>query len=341
MNRTTLAKVLAAIVAVLGVLIPLLEQDPTPPTAPGRHAAPAPKSSESDLAGSRLIASPAESELRDETPPGISHAELAAGQLVTGTLGTLAGVRATPLPAGGAQNYSVTQDFSGHVYSDFGSTIPPLFVLHCTVSPNTPGWGDVRGVQDYFKRTRIGSSTYIADFEAHILQMVPLSMKSWTQGAVNPYVRASVEIIARCTETRAQWLASQLFKEKILAQLMVDVMRRYHLPIRMVDPDGCIFPGGYTDHLRLECGNDHTDVGTGFPWDVFNRQVAEIAKYGSPCSQTCRNMRHRHRQVHKDLHRVCRRDVGRRRHPKVCRKLANRNSYMHGYAHRHKFTLTR
>lgn len=219
---------------------------------------------------------PQDSDLRDQTPPGVSQDVLQAGKEKTDKLGTDAGVSDTAQPVGGAQNYSVTKDFSGHVYSDFFSNVTPTeFCLHYTVSPNITGWGDVRGVQGFFKRTMAASATFIGDFEAHILQMVPLDHKAWTQGAFNPFCRASFEIIATGKETRQQWLNSTLIKGHKLSSLMHDVMKMYHLPLKFVDPVGCAAIPGYTDHHHIECGNNHTDVAPNFPFDVLKKQLAE------------------------------------------------------------------
>lgn len=219
---------------------------------------------------------PSESDLRDETPPEIPPATLQAGKEKTDQLAEDADVSDTAKPVGGAQNYSVTKDFSGHVYSDFSPSVTPTeFCLHYTVSPNIVGWGDVRGIQGFFKRTMAASSTYIGDFEGHFLQMVPLTHKAWTQGAFNPFCRASIEMIATGRETRQQWLESTLIKGRKLASLMHDVMKAYHLPLKFVDPVGCAAPPGYTDHNHIECGNSHTDVAPNFPFDVLRKQLAE------------------------------------------------------------------
>lgn len=229
----------------------------------------------------KAVTEPARSELRDETPPEVPQDDLREGRQVNNVFED---ALRPPLPPVGAQNYEVQKDFSGHVYSDFVAGITPTeFCLHYTVSPNVPGWGDVYAIRDYFKRTRIASATFIADFEGHILQMVPLDHKSWTQGAFNPYCRASIEIIATGAETQAQWLASPLIRDRILSSLMRDVMRRYGLPLRFVDPIGCGAPPGYTDHNHIECGNDHTDVGQQFPFAALAAQLAE-----SPCIARCK-----------------------------------------------------
>lgn len=164
-------------------------------------------------------------------------------------------------------------DYGGHVYSDRAAgVVPTLFVEHYTVSHNTPGWGDVYAIQHYFQTARLGSAHFIVDFEGHCLKMVPGEKKAWTQGNVNSYAY-SVEVIAYGNEPASAWKTSALFKDRILARLTASVMRAHGLPLRRVDPVGCVFPAGVTDHDALECGNDHHDVSPHFPWRVFMRQL--------------------------------------------------------------------
>lgn len=215
---------------------------------------------------------PPQSVLRDETPPAVRAPELDAGRAANERRDDR--LPARPQPVGGAQNYSCRQDFSGNVYSSRRGQRPLSAKLHYTVSPNVPGWGDVRAVQGYFKRTRVGSSTFIVDFEKNCLQMVPLDAAPWTQGAFNR-TSWSIEIIATGRETRQQWLASPLIRDGMLAALVRDTNQRLGLPLRWVDPVGCVDQLGITDHDLLECGNVHTDVKPAFPTDVFMRQVAD------------------------------------------------------------------
>jgi N-acetyl-anhydromuramyl-L-alanine amidase AmpD len=167
-------------------------------------------------------------------------------------------------------------DFSGHVYSDRAPGVTPTeFVLHYTVSANRAGWGDVLAIRDFFERTRLGSAHFLMDFEGHCLRMVPGSEKAWTQGNANSYAY-SVEIIATGQEPRGLWKESPIFRQRILARLVRSVMDAHGLPLVRVDPVGCVFPPGYTDHNHLECGNNHTDVAPHFPFRLFARQLRTV-----------------------------------------------------------------
>lgn len=199
------------------------------------------------------------SNLRTET--GVSDADRAANQRHA----SAARKPAVPMP-------SCVRDYSGQVYSSRNGVRPTEFHLHYTVSANRAGWGDVRAIQDYFKRTRVGSSTFIVDFEGHCLKMVPESQKPWTAGNANPWA-VSVEIVATGSETKAQWRSSPLFQKKVLARLVRNVMDRWGMHVKWVDPIGCVFPSGWSDHNALECGNNHTDVGDTFPFGLLGKQL--------------------------------------------------------------------
>lgn len=162
-------------------------------------------------------------------------------------------------------------DYSGGVYSD-RSWQPSMWVLHYTVSRNVPGWGDVEAIQNYFKRTRLGSAHFILDFEGHCLKMVPGDKKAWTQGNFNSS-SLSVEIIAMGDESAAEWKRAPIIRDGILAGLSRGVMDSHNFPLVYVDPVGCTATTGVTDHDHLECGNDHHDVAPHFPRKVFLRQL--------------------------------------------------------------------
>lgn len=235
---------------------------------------------------------PAQSELRDETPPEVPDERLERGLRKTDRLGE----QLEPRPVGGAQNYSCRVDLSGGVWSSY-SIKPTEGVYHFTVSANVAGWGDVLGIEDYFSRTRIASADRILDFEANCLQMTPITTgKAWTAGAANEAACFQYEIIATGRETKQQWLDSPLIKDGVLAAVTRDDARRCGIPLKRVDPVGCVFPPGITDHNALECGNDHTDVAPNFPWRTVMRQVR--TGYG-PVPKV---QRRRCREVHRLRH---------------------------------------
>lgn len=325
---TLIAKILSTVLAILVLVFGTLQAEdgsiPKSNPDPIVKIEPAPTPTASPPVGDLQVEpenpskpGDAEETLRDETPDEVDPEVLEDAKKQNEQIG---GTELNPQPVGGAQNYRVRKDFKCHAYSSRNGQRPTEFVLHFTVSPNRPGWGDVLGIRDYFCRTKIASATYIGDFEGHFLQQVPESEKPWTQGAANP-TSISIEIIATGLETRQEWLDSKLFKKGLLAELMRDSMRRNGIKIVRVDPRGCIFPVGYTDHNALECGNDHTDVGLNFPWDTLKKQ---LARNTSRCGLKCQ-----HEAVHKRLRKLDCRGAGRQRHPSACTKVYAENRRLH------------
>jgi N-acetylmuramoyl-L-alanine amidase len=210
----------------------------------------------------------AHEDLRDESPPGVPVESVKAGLTDLDAEG-----KTGPRPVGGAQNYRCTYKPVGNQSSRNGQK-PLLAVLHYTVSRNRPGTSDVYAIRNLFNSLAFGaSSTYVIDFEGNCLKLMPESAKPWTQGNFNGR-SISVEIIAYGDETAKQWQASRLIKNGVLASLWRDVMRRNGLPLRLVNPVGCgVQRAGWTDHNRLECGNDHHDVTPNFPYLLFQRQL--------------------------------------------------------------------
>lgn len=145
-------------------------------------------------------------------------------------------------------------------FSSRAGTRPKMLVGHLTVSRNSAGWGDVNAIRSWFNQSRAqASSNYIIDAEGNCKYIVPETAKAWTQGAANP-VSISIEFIHfSTTNPDEKWTEAQLRKG---ALVFADASKRWGIPIRLVNPSGCTWPAGVTDHDRLECGNSHVDVGT-------------------------------------------------------------------------------
>jgi hypothetical protein len=243
-----------------------------------------------------------------------------------------------PRPTGGAQAYSFRTAFAGTPYGRGGGQ-KRLVVIHCTVSPNRPGWDDVYGVKRYLDRVGL-SASWIIDMDGHVLKTMPTSGTPYTQGRFFNQYSVSVELVSTCQESRAAWLRSPLFTRRLLAAWLADRLREIGAPFRRVDPAGCSAPLGYGDHASLECVNDHTDISyscrngghhprdystppCSFPWDVLARQLADgpdapnrkLAKWqrshriaharlrarcrGGERSAECQRIRERSRRLHR------------------------------------------
>lgn len=282
--------------------------------------------------------------LADSTPPNVPQAALTAGQQFNDT--TAQQQLLPPQAPAGAQSVYCRQDFSAHAYSDRTVPKPTEWVNHITVSTNVPGWGDVYSILHYLPKVT-ASATFIMDFEGHCMQMVPLDKKPWTQLGANS-TSISVEIIANGHEPRSLWLSSPIFKKHILANLARDVMKQYGMPLRFVDPVGCTFQPGWTDHYHLECGNNHVDVTptcartvlsdptrtfhpfqpltcTGFPYDAFQKQLTAFDK-----ATQLPLLRYQHTRIHLRLAKLkCTTTKGRKAHAHSCAAAYSKNKSLH------------
>lgn len=269
---------------------------------------------------------------KDETPPGVSAEELKEGREATDALADKTLV-APELPAG-AQNYKCTY----HPVVNHSSLTHKIIgvAMHFTVSDP----GSLPGIFNLFNTRSFGaSSTYGYELFSNVCwQFVSLGQKAWAQLSANSYYW-SIELVSR-DRSRASWLATPAFKTGKLAALVADLLKRAGAPPRLVDPKGCVFEAGLTDHSRLECGNTHWDVGENFPWDVFMAQVRAHyngADYKPACGKNCKRVKEL-RGKHERTHRRIRKNKcahGNRDHkgrPKVggyCGRLRGRNAAVH------------
>ena len=265
---------------------------------------------------------------RDETPPGVPPAAIARGRAVTDAIAERQLV--APQQPAGAQSYDCRNHF---VVNQSALTQRPVGVaLHFTVSAP----GSLDAIRRLFNTPSFGASSNLG-FELFNLRCewwVPFGRKAWAQLTANSaYV--SIELIST-DRSRASWLAAPAIRRGVLAALVADLLKRIGAPARLVDPVGCVFPPGVTDHSRLECGNTHWDVGTHFPWDVFMRQVR--AHMNAPrCAARCR-IKRQHAAVHQRL-RAHRCAPASRTRSAGCKALHARNRVLHAAARKRGMKL--
>lgn len=93
------------------------------------------------------------------------------------------------------------------------------------------------------------------------------SRRAWTQGAFNA-VSLSLEQVGHARTTRREWLDRYRPQLDNTALWIAFWSRRWGIPIRRGRTSGCaVVLSGVVSHDQLGCGNDHTDPGTGYPWD--------------------------------------------------------------------------
>lgn len=207
-------------------------------------------------------------DLRDETPPGVDQADV---ERIEESRPSGIG---QPRPVGGAQRLACTFKPVVNFSSRATGSKVSMFVLHYTVSAP----GSIDAIWSLFNTPSFeASSTYLLDLkDGKCYRLMDPDKKPWTQGAFNS-VSESVEIVARGTESTETWKNSPIFKNMLLAELVLDRLRARGLPLRLVNPNECTPLAGYTDHNRLECGNTHTDVAPNFPFKLLQKQIMTLA----------------------------------------------------------------
>jgi len=224
---------------------------------------------------------------RDETPAQAQR--VAPGQLKKAQAQQNR-IRRTqePLPTAGA-----SAGFAGCVtrfvrnQSGRNGVRPQLQVLHYTVSPNRPGWGDVNSIVSYFNGGGSqASSHFVIDREGHCAYIVPIEAKSWTQASANP-IAVSYEIINSGRE--GTFLDTAGYNK--LRSVMAQVSRRTGIPMRRGRASGCgVSVRGIVQHKDFGiCGGGHVDI---TPYSVD--QVTKIVTAGASAAISVRRVQPAH-----------------------------------------------
>lgn len=157
---------------------------------------------------------------------------------------------------------------------------PRLFVLH-TEEGNMIGqpldaWMDNNSV----------SYHYIVDpdaFGADVWDLVDTDRASWSVLDANNYTINLVFGGSYAGQTRNEWLQKFGTAIRNAAYIAVQDCRKYGIPIQLLVGNNYSrlrTENGITDHLGITKGlgiGTHTDVGAGFPWDVFNQYLQQFA----------------------------------------------------------------
>ena len=160
-------------------------------------------------------------------------------------------------------------------YQSRGGVKPDLFLLHTQEGGNGDAvalarWmgGDV-GVSYHYSVSTGRDAVTVCD-------VVDTDMASWSVLSAN---NRSVNLCfagSRASWSRQQWLENAVAID-VAAFLAVQDCRKYGIPLRVLAPPYSAGRTGITDHnFVTEVLHDgtHTDVGPGFPWDLFANAVA-------------------------------------------------------------------
>ena len=157
-------------------------------------------------------------------------------------------------------------------------------ILHTTENPaGTPA----ANVANYQLTSQSGSYHMLVDTTGHRLRENTDDQKVWACGNHGNNIGLNLSFVAQAAWTRAQWLA----QEKMLragATVVAYWCDKHNIPKKSITP-AQLKAGtrGISDHngARLAWGvTTHTDVGAGFPWDVFIRYVNEVGKATAPAT---------------------------------------------------------
>lgn len=161
-----------------------------------------------------------------------------------------------------------------------------LIVEHLTISPEVHG--AARGVIDYWRRARTGSTQYVVD-NREILQAVPETAYAWAAGTTANRWGIHIEHCGYLQTVR-QWRDGYSTAELDLSSaLTAELAAKHGIPARRIGPaqireavrTGNPADGGICGHDDITAAfpgeTTHTDPGRYFPWRRFMTLVQQHA----------------------------------------------------------------
>jgi len=154
-----------------------------------------------------------------------------------------------------------------------------LFLLHTTEA------GGGENLVAFMENAGDRSYHYIVDDDAHgntVYDLVDTDLAAWSAKGAN---HRSINLTfgySTAAWSPEQWVTNARKAIRIAAWLAVQDCRKYGIPV-VVNSPPYRKTAGISDHkyatvMLPETGNTHTDVGPGFPWDLFAADVASFAK---------------------------------------------------------------
>lgn len=158
-----------------------------------------------------------------------------------------------------------------------GGTEVLWFLLH-----TQEGNGTAQSLANYLQNPNSDVSYhYTVDNDGNVIDVVDTDMASWSVLDANPKAINLCFAGSRASWSRQQWLDNMGRAIDIAAYLAVQDCRKYGIPARIITPQELgRGEAGIADHWAVTSGlgmGSHTDVGVGFPWDVFSDAVAKYA----------------------------------------------------------------
>lgn len=195
-------------------------------------------------------------DLKDETPTGVTGAQVKASVLQRQRLAA-----SNPLadlsPLATPQQRGCRSQFVGN-YSSRHGVRPVQIVVHYTVSPNLPGFRDINALTAFANNPASGVSWhYNMDSQGNCAYTVRETDNAWTQATFN---RVSLGIEFVSTGRPGDWLTAR--GKQRAGRLLSDMARRWDIPLRRGATRGCVVTSrGIVQHADLGvCGGGHDDI---------------------------------------------------------------------------------
>jgi N-acetyl-anhydromuramyl-L-alanine amidase AmpD len=158
-----------------------------------------------------------------------------------------------------------------------GGAVPRWFLLH-----TQEGDGTAQSLAAYLQNPNSQVSYhYTVDNGGDVVDVVDTDLESWSVLDANPKAINLCFAGSRAAWSRQEWLDNMSDAIDIAAYLAVQDCLKYGIPTHIISPAdlGNGLPG-IADHRAVTIGlgiGTHTDVGDGFPWDVFTTAVAKYS----------------------------------------------------------------
>lgn len=155
---------------------------------------------------------------------------------------------------------------------------PINFLLHTSESS-----GDAKALANWTNNPNNGASYHFLLAHGQLVQTVETSRASWSVLDANAYTINLCFAASFARWTREEWLKRR-DDIRVAAYIAVREARKAGISVEVLRPGPYKRGSGISDHKyvteALGIGN-HTDVGSGFPWDVF---AAAVAAFVQPSS---------------------------------------------------------
>ena len=146
-----------------------------------------------------------------------------------------------------------------------------LFLLH-----TQEGDGTAESLAGFLQNPNSGVSyNYTVDNAVTVCDVVDTDLASWAVLSANGRSINLCFAGSRASWSRAQWLDRMGRGIEVAAWLAVQDCRKYGIPTAVIAPP-YRRGAGISDHryvTRVLGDGTHTDVGDGFPWDVFTAHI--------------------------------------------------------------------